>query len=53
MKTELIVDDSASMRQVRSTALSRGGYKAGVKAWMVKPFQPQVLLDAVAKLALP
>ncbi|MFC4308710.1 response regulator [Steroidobacter flavus] len=122
MKTVLIVDDSASMRQVCTSALSRGGYNvveasdgrdglsklaaaqkvhliisdvnmpvmdgltfarevkaqpaykfmpiimltteageekkaqgraAGVKAWMVKPFQPQVLLDAVAKLVLP
>lgn len=122
MKTVLIVDDSASMRQVCGSALSRGGYNvveasdgrdgltklaaaqkvhliisdvnmpgmdgltfarevkaqpahkfmpiimltteageekkaqgraAGVKAWMVKPFQPQVLLDAVAKLVLP
>jgi two-component system, chemotaxis family, chemotaxis protein CheY len=121
MKTVLIVDDSASMRQVCHTALTRGGYNvmeasdgrdalaklsaqkvhliisdvnmpgmdgltfarevkaqpahkfmpiimlttesgtdmknegraAGVKAWMVKPFQPQVLLDAVAKLILP
>ncbi|MET0532963.1 MAG: response regulator [Steroidobacter sp.] len=121
MKTVLIVDDSASMRQVCNTALTRGGYNvveasdgraalaklgaqkvhlilsdvnmpgmdgltfarevkaqpaykfmpiimlttesgddkkaegraAGVKAWMVKPFQPQVLLDAVAKLILP
>lgn len=121
MKTVLIVDDSASMRQVCNTALTRAGYNvveandgraalaklgaqkihlilsdvnmpgmdgltfarevkaqpaykfmpiimlttesgedkkaagraAGVKAWMVKPFQPQVLLDAVAKLILP
>jgi two-component system, chemotaxis family, chemotaxis protein CheY len=121
MKTVLIVDDSASMRQVCNSALTRGGYNvveasdgrdglvklgankvhlvisdvnmpgmdgltfakevksqpahkfmpiimlttesgddkksigraAGVKAWMVKPFQPQVLLDAVAKLILP
>lgn len=26
---------------------------AGAKAWLVKPFQPPALLDAVAKLVLP
>ena len=29
------------------------GKAAGVRAWIVKPFQPTVLLDAVAKLVLP
>ena len=29
------------------------GKAAGVRAWVVKPFQPPVLLDAVAKLILP
>ncbi len=29
------------------------GKAAGVKAWVVKPFQPPVLLDAVSKLILP
>lgn len=29
------------------------GKAAGVRAWIVKPFQPAVLLDAVAKLVLP
>ncbi|NQD36145.1 response regulator [Permianibacter sp. IMCC34836] len=29
------------------------GKAAGVKAWVVKPFQPPILLDAVAKLILP
>ena len=29
------------------------GKAAGVRAWIVKPFQPPVLLDAVAKLILP
>ena len=29
------------------------GQAAGVKAWVLKPFQPQQMLDAVAKLALP
>lgn len=28
----------------------REGKEAGVRAWVVKPFQPPVLLDAVAKL---
>lgn len=28
------------------------GKAAGVKAWIVKPFQPQGLLDAVAKLVI-
>ena len=29
------------------------GRAAGAKAWVVKPFQPPQLLDAVAKLVLP
>ncbi|WP_255991532.1 response regulator [Chitinolyticbacter albus] len=29
------------------------GKAAGVRAWVLKPFQPPVLLDAVAKLVLP
>jgi two-component system chemotaxis response regulator CheY len=29
------------------------GQAAGVKAWVVKPFQPDQMLNAVAKLALP
>ena len=29
------------------------GKAAGVRAWVVKPFQPPVLLDAVSKLLLP
>jgi two-component system, chemotaxis family, chemotaxis protein CheY len=29
------------------------GKAAGAKAWIVKPFQPSQLLDAVAKLCLP
>ncbi|MCB1906907.1 MAG: response regulator [Rhodocyclaceae bacterium] len=29
------------------------GKAAGAKAWVVKPFQPPQLLDAVAKLVLP
>ncbi len=29
------------------------GKAAGVRAWVVKPFQPPVLLDAVSKLILP
>ena len=28
------------------------GRAAGAKAWIVKPFQPQTMLDAVAKLVL-
>ncbi|NEX22075.1 response regulator [Thiorhodococcus mannitoliphagus] len=27
--------------------------EAGAKAWLVKPFQPPMLLDAVSKLVLP
>jgi two-component system chemotaxis response regulator CheY len=30
--------------------LKAQGKAAGVRAWMVKPFQPQQMLDAVAKL---
>lgn len=29
------------------------GKAAGAKAWVVKPFQPQQMLDAVSKLVLP
>lgn len=29
------------------------GQSAGAKAWVVKPFKPDVLLNAVAKLVLP
>jgi two-component system chemotaxis response regulator CheY len=29
------------------------GQSAGAKAWVVKPFQPAQMLDAVAKLILP
>jgi two-component system chemotaxis response regulator CheY len=33
--------------------LKAQGRAAGAKAWIVKPFQPQILIDAVAKLILP
>lgn len=29
------------------------GRNAGVKAWMVKPFKPEQMLDAVSKLIMP
>ena len=29
------------------------GRSAGVKAWMVKPFKPEQMLDAVSKLVMP
>ncbi len=29
------------------------GKAAGAKAWLIKPFQPPMLLDAVSKLILP
>ena len=29
------------------------GRAAGVKAWMVKPFKPEQMLDAVSKLIMP
>jgi two-component system chemotaxis response regulator CheY len=32
--------------------LKQQGRDAGAKAWIVKPFQPQTLVDAVAKLIL-
>jgi len=31
----------------------REGQAAGARAWVVKPFKPEVLLSAVAKLILP
>lgn len=31
----------------------REGQSAGVKAWVTKPFTPEVLVGAVSKLALP
>jgi two-component system chemotaxis response regulator CheY len=34
-------------------AKKQEGQAAGVRAWVVKPFQPDQLLGAVAKLALP
>lgn len=34
-------------------AKKQEGRAAGVKAWVTKPFHPDVLLGAVAKLALP
>ncbi|MBU2753227.1 response regulator [Acidithiobacillus sp. CV18-2] len=33
--------------------MKQEGRAAGAKAWVVKPFQPQQLLAAVAKLVLP
>lgn len=34
-------------------AKKREGQLAGAKAWMVKPFQPEQMLQAVSKLILP
>ncbi|MCA1325310.1 response regulator [Herbaspirillum sp. alder98] len=34
-------------------ALKQEGKAAGIRAWVHKPFQPTVLLEAVAKLVLP
>jgi len=34
-------------------AKKQAGREAGAKAWVVKPFNPPVLLDAVSKLCLP
>lgn len=36
-----------------SAAMRASGRAAGVRAWLVKPFQPAVVLDAVAKLIAP
>lgn len=33
--------------------LKQAGKDAGVKAWVVKPFKPEQMLDAVSKLILP
>lgn len=33
--------------------VKQAGKEAGVKAWVVKPFKPDQMLDAVAKLILP
>ncbi|WP_047392950.1 MULTISPECIES: response regulator [Chitinibacter] len=34
-------------------AKKAAGKAAGAKAWVVKPFQPPILLDAISKLVLP
>ncbi len=34
-------------------AMKREGQAAGAKAWVTKPFKPEVLLGAIAKLVLP
>ena len=34
-------------------AKKQAGKDAGVRAWVLKPFQPPALLDAVAKLCMP
>jgi len=34
-------------------AKKAAGRAAGAKAWITKPFNPPVLLDAVSKLCLP
>lgn len=34
-------------------SMKQEGKAAGAKAWMVKPFKPDMLLDAVSKLVLP
>ncbi|MBC2731915.1 response regulator [Thiobacillus sp.] len=36
-----------------SEAKKRDGQMAGAKAWVVKPFQPAQMLDAVSKLIMP
>lgn len=36
-----------------SEAKKQEGRLAGAKAWMVKPFKPEMMLDAVSKLCLP
>jgi len=67
-KRILIVDDSASARQVAGMALTHAGYEvveandgedkesqgraAGAKVWITNPFQPQTLVDVVSKLVL-
>ena len=33
-----------------SSDMIESGKKAGAKAWIIKPFQPEQLLDAVKKL---
>ena len=33
--------------------MKRAGQAAGAKAWVVKPFKPEMLLNAVQKLILP
>jgi len=33
--------------------MKQAGKEAGVKAWVVKPFKPDQMLDAVSKLILP
>ncbi len=42
----MLTTESAEDRKQQARA-------AGAKAWLVKPFQPSTMLDAVAKLCLP
>lgn len=41
------------MTTVTDAEVKDSGRKAGVKAWIVKPFQPDKMLDAVSKLVMP
>ena len=50
-KKKAVNDDY--LAQEHPETLKQQGREAGAKAWIVKPFQPQTLLDAVAKLILP
>lgn len=53
LKTEYKFTPVIMLTTEAGDAKKAEGQAAGVKAWVVKPFQPAVMLNAVSKLILP